>query len=478
MLNAARWLTALVGGASAVHVHVEGVKDVPWELLEFLAYLIYPARIEVKGESVEAGGWLEGASGAPTDGGSKPVRPLICHGHETGACTLCGRELDDLFDAQKVKNHVARGEELCPACMIARLFGRAANKAAFLFYVGKGELDLGEQPDAKYKDAHSSAVFKFYRHGGNRKSLDDTAVLSACGATVAVVGIKREVLEAGGLQRYLNEVRGHLRQGSWKKVAEAREEFLRKLVEEVRRQDGLDLGDVIYQPSDCGVVAQLSGVNAWGALDSTDLDILAASEGTNTVYVIRIDGDKFGEFSKRHGNEKELATFKSAVAGAFEASVRSAVIYSGGDESLVAASSRSVLKILAALEAVRALYKRLGEEAKHDLSISAAVVATRYKTPMYYIVDVANRGVEEVKEAGRDGLYFAYLRGFYTGGGVVKFSMLDAVKRAARRYAEEMPSPEDFQHAPELATSAYLGMPHMGPEAVAVVKDMASLLEA
>ncbi|MEM1598768.1 MAG: hypothetical protein QXP31_07895 [Pyrobaculum sp.] len=105
------------------------------------------------------------------------------------------------------------------------------------------------------------------------------------------------------------------------------------------------------------------------------------------------------------------------------------------------------------------------------------MVAARYKTPMYYVVELANRGVEEVKEAGRDGLFFTYLKGLYSGGGIVKFAMLEAVKKAARRFAEEMPNPQDLQQAPELASSVYLGLPYAGPGVATVVKDLASLLE-
>ncbi|MEM1598769.1 MAG: hypothetical protein QXP31_07890 [Pyrobaculum sp.] len=357
LLNAARWLVAVAGGASAVHVHVEEVKYVPRELLEFLAYLIYPARIELRRRAAD------GEGGEELEERSREYMwPFLRYSHKTGACTLCGRSRDSLGGciAAELRDHVARGEDLCPACMIARLFGRAANKAAFLFYVGREELKLGE-PDAEYEDPHSFAVFKFYRHGGGRKAIDDTAVLSACGVTVAVVGVKREVVnEEGMLHRYLSRVSGSLRGGDWRRVAETREEYLRQLVNRVKELDGVDLGDVIYQPRGCGVVAQLSGVNAWGELESTDLDLLASSEGTNIVYVIRVDGDKFGEFSRRYKKEEELAAFKSAVAGAFEASVKSAVVYSGGDESLIAAVSKSALRIIVALEGVRRLYQRLG----------------------------------------------------------------------------------------------------------------------
>lgn len=418
LLNAARWLVALTAAKTwAVHVHVEA-DGVDWDVLRELAYLVYPARVEA---------------------GDVKVRELGC-AEGGGVCTLCGRG-GVVARREDWLSHVTRGEALDAPCLAARLFGRAANKPAFLFALFERDSLLRVLPGGPTLALPLGfSTLYFWRHGegGGGECLDDSAALCYHNNCVAVLGVRREcVKERANVERYLEAVR---RAERFEEAAAAREEFLRRVAEEAAREELKP----VYQPRggsiEEGFVPHLSGVNAGG--EEVDTEILASLAGTNTVFLVRVDGDRFGERA-RQMSEEVLAQFKSAVAGVFEAGPQAArqaryhaaVIYAGGDENMFVASARSVNAVLETLLKAREFFvKAFGG------TISAGVVALRYKLPMYHAVYHVNRAAEAAKEAGRDAIALIYLKSILAEEmGVVKFSALGEALRLARRYADERP---------------------------------------
>jgi hypothetical protein len=406
LLNAARWLVAFTAaGARTVHVHVDA-EEVDGDLLKEVAYLVYPARVEVGGAAVAGLGCAEGG----------------------GVCSICGRGGvvtlgEDWF------THVTRGEALDAPCLAARLLGRAANKPAFLFALLERK-NLPKGPSLVLP--MGVLTLYFWRHGEGGYCLEDSAALCFHDRCVAVLGVRGECVEAG----YLEKVR---RAERFEEAVAVREEFLRKTAEKV--VPGLE---PVYQPRGGsvgeGFVPHLSGVNAAGR--EVDTEVLASLAGTNIVFLVRVDGDKFGERTK-HLPEEVVAQFKSAVAGIFEAGplaaerarYHAAVIYAGGDENMFVASARGVDAVLKTLMKAREFFKQaLGG------TISAGVVGLRYKLPMYHAVYHANRAAEEAKEAGRDAVALIYLKSILAEEvGIVKFDFLEEALRLARRYADERP---------------------------------------
>ncbi|MGC9051993.1 Cas10/Cmr2 second palm domain-containing protein [Pyrobaculum sp.] len=425
LVNAARWLVAAASHrAEAVHVDV-AAEGAPRDLLRELAYFLHPAAVG-------------------------DANQLTC-GLGSEACVLCGRPAEARTYAailgEEVYSHVAREGALDLPCLAARLFGRSANKPAFLFAIYRRA--AGDFPHwfnkAKWLKHYGISV-GFLRHGEEVKCMDDAAVLRYCDVAVAVVGVESNCVK-GHFDSYAKAVREATRRDhTYAELAGLREEFLRKLAEEV----GAPLR-AVYQPEGGGVpegfVPQLSGVNAGGELDEVDTERLAGAAGTNTVFVVRFDGDRFGSRAREAGlPEEELAKFKSAVSAHIEVgprgAYRSAVVYAGGDENMFVAATKSVEDVLAVLRNVRRLFtSTLGT------TISAGVVAARYKMPMYHIARLANEAAEAAKAAGRDAVALLYAKSLLSREfGVAKFSDLDEFLRAARRYLDERPPlPEEPQ---------------------------------
>jgi hypothetical protein len=408
LLNAARWLVAFTAAeARVVYVNVDA-EGVDRDLLREVAYLVYPARVEVGDTAVAGLGCAEGG----------------------GVCSLCGRGGvvtwgDDWFA------HVTQGEALDAPCLAARLFGRAANKPAFLFALLRRK-SLPKEPSLVLP--MGVLTLYFWRHGGGGGCPDDSAALCLHDRCVAVLGVRGNCVEAGP---YLAGMR---RAERFEEAVAVREEFLRRIAGEV--VPGLE---PVYQPRGGsvgeGFVPHLSGVNAGGR--EVDTEVLASLAGTNTVFLVRVDGDRFGERTKQL-REEVVAQFKSAVAGVFEAGPSSgagraryhaAVIYAGGDENMFVASARGVDAVLKTLMRAREFFRQaLGG------TISAGVVGLRYKLPMYHAVYHANRAAEAAKEAGRDAVALIYLKSILAEEmGIVKFDVLEEALRLARRYADERP---------------------------------------
>ena len=404
LLNVARWLVALSSRrVYRVYVNVE-VEDPCDRVLREVAYLVYPARVEVDGAAMDS---------------SDCVRP------GEGACSLCGRPGVVPGGVWEWYSHVARGETLDVACLVARLFGRAANRPAFLFVVSRSP--PRSQPDVVLNVG--AVKMYFWRHGAGVECFDDTAALCLADGCVGVVGVRGNCIE--GFGEYAGRVR---RARRFEEVAVAREEFLRALAEKLGLQSR-----AVYQPRggavEEGFVPHLSGVNAGGR--EVDTELLAALAGSNLLFLVRVDGDRFGQRSAGV-NEEALSQFKSAVSGVFEAGAGgryySATLYAGGDENMFVASG-DASAVFSVLKKTREFFQQfLGT------TISAGVVALRYKAPMYHAVALVNRAADVAKEYGRDAVALIYMKSLLAEEvGVVKFPHLDTAVKLARRYAEERP---------------------------------------
>lgn len=446
MLNAVRWLVALASGdvrGAKVHVHVETATPADKELLRELAYLIYPARIHD----------LHGAS-------ANVVEPYdaVCDAYS--ACTLCGRPISG--GARRAALHdlvkeVARDERLDAPCLAARLFGRAANKPVFIFTVGTGEPPAFLRCQSPVSISLDKVKAEFCR--GEHTA----AILKYCDvAYAAVVGVEKG---RKSFEKYAEEVGKALNgEGDLMALASLREEFFKDVLEEA----GIGPLRPVYQPPDLsgvGYVPQLSGVNARGKLKEIHTENLAIISGNNVVYVIRIDGDKFGAFVRQANiSEDVLSQFKSAISALIETArgVYPAVIYAGGDENMTVASARSFRDVAQMLTALRRLYISFGRRWGHNLTISAGVIASRYKTPMYHAAMLADKAVEEAKSTGGDAVALLYAKGLTSEEfGIVKFPHLGHALAAAAKYAEERPDMGTCTQ--QLYASLFRGAPPPAP---------------
>ena len=436
LLNAARWLVALASGDrdAKVHVHVESRNQVDKDLLRDLSYLIYPSRIYEE---------LHGSNELIA-----PETPWNCFAN--AVCTLCGRPVNegtiDLY-MSKVVSEVSKGEMLDTPCLVARLFGRAANKPAFVFVVGMG----AQPPLLKCADSISirlrAVEVEFCEKPD--EGLTVATLRGLCEFYVSVVGVSKKKFDERVFEEYADAVRDLLRRGQAERraeaylaVADSREEFFGELLK------GADIGGLppVYQPSDLedvGYVPQLSGVNAGGQLAEIHTENLAVLGGSNVVYLVRVDGDKFGRFVRQSKiSERIISVFKSAISAVVETApgMYSVLIYAGGDENLVVASAADARRVLHMLEDLRGLFTSFGEKHGQELTISAGIVASRYKMPMYHMVMLADKAVEEAKLAGGDAVALLYAKGLTAEDfGVVKFPHLREALVAASKYAEERP---------------------------------------